>query len=151
MYNNCIIYNNCIYNNISSLIMCIQIVCEFFLKKLVIILKFSQYQWIVQIWNYCFLLLFLRLLAAYSLLDNYFMRGDSDFPHRNCLRVLYFQQKFVHFWILPTSIQIYYLNLLLSFVILFRFCYMSIVVKDLLHKKKDFVSVYLLPFTKKNR
>ena len=59
--------NICKYTVISSLIFCIQIVCEFdFFNKLLIILKFSQHQWIVKIWNNCFLLLFLKLFAAHS-------------------------------------------------------------------------------------
>ena len=54
------------------------------------------------------------------------MRDDSDFPHTNCLRVSFFQQKVDHFSILPTLIIIYYLKLLLSFVF-FRFSHMYIV------------------------
>ena len=35
----------------------------------IIILKFSQHQWIVKSWNNCFILLFLKLFAAHSLLE----------------------------------------------------------------------------------
>ena len=54
------------YTVISSLIFCVQIVCEFdFFNKLLIILKFSQQQWTFKIWNICFVLLFLKLFAAH--------------------------------------------------------------------------------------
>ena len=51
------------------------------------------------------------------------MRDDSHFPHTNGLPVSFFQQKIDHFKILPTSIKIYYLKLLLSFVIVLIFPY----------------------------
>ena len=112
----------CKYIIISSLILSIQIICklDFFIKML-IILKFSQHQWIAKVWNSCFFLLFWRLLAAHSLLETYFMRGDSDFPHTNCLQVSISQQKVDYFYTLPTSLKIYYLKLLLPLVTFFRF------------------------------
>ena len=36
------------------------------------------------------------------------MRNDSDSPHTNCLRGLFFQQKVDYFSILPASMKIYY-------------------------------------------
>ena len=94
--------NICKYTVISGLIFCIQIVCEFdFFNKL-----FSEHQWIVKIWNNCFLLLFLKLFPAHSLLETYVIIDDSDFPHTNCLRVSFFQQKvhtlyIVYWWLIP--------------------------------------------------
>ena len=49
------------------------------------------------------------------------MGDDSDFPHAHCLRVSFFQQKVDQFQIPPTSIKLYYLKLLLSFVIFLDF------------------------------
>ena len=49
------------------------------------------------------------------------MRGDSDFPHTNCLQVSISQQKVDYFYTLPTSLKIYYLKLLLPLVTFFRF------------------------------
>ena len=90
--------NICKYIVISSLIVCIQIVCGFdFFNKLLIILKFSQHQWQVKFWNNCFLLLFLTLFTAHSRLETYVMRDDADFSQTNCLRVSLFQQKPDHF------------------------------------------------------
>ena len=76
------------------------------------------------------------------------MRDDSDFPRANCLRVSFFQQNVDHFYILPTSIKIYYLKLLLSFVIFLDFAIRTQYVEDLFHKK-GFTSISLLPFAKK--
>ena len=96
----------------------------------------------------CFLLFFLKLFAANSLLVTYVMTDHLDFSHTNCLRVSFFQQKVDHFWILLTSIKICYLKLLLSFLIIFTFSHMYIVCWGLMPWTKGFTSVSLLPFTK---
>ena len=50
------------------------------------------------------------------------MRGDSDFPYTNCLRVWFFQQKKLITF--KFSQHQRYVKLLFCFVILFRFYHM---------------------------
>ena len=71
------------------------------------------------------------------------MRDDSDSPHKNCLRVSFFQQKNEQLFLatFPTSIKISYLKLL-SYVHSMLWTYSM---------KKLFISVSLLLFTKKIR
>ena len=121
-----------------------QIVCEFdFFNKLLIILKFSQHQWIVKIWNNCFLLLFLKLFAAYRLLETYVMRDEKLFA------------SFVFLtknWYLLNSPNINK-NLLFEVIVvlcyIFRFFHIYIACWGPIPWKKGFSSVSLLPFTKK--
>ena len=64
-----------------------------------------------------FVFVFLRLLAAHSLYETYFMRGDSDFPYTNSLRVSFFQQKVDHFF--PNINK----NLLFEVIVVFCFVF----------------------------
>ena len=77
------------------------------------------------------------------------MRGDSDFPHTKCLWVLPFQQKVDHFQILATLIKINYLKLLLSFVTVLKILPYIYSMLRTYSMKRGFISVSLLPFTKK--
>ena len=99
--------------------------------SLIFILKFSQHQWIVKIWNNCFLLLFLKLFAAHNLLETYVMRDHSDLSHTPNINK----------------------NLLLEVVVVFcyflTFSQMCIVCWGLIPWKQDFTSLSLLLFTKK--
>ena len=99
--------------------------------SLIFILKFSQHQWIVKIWNNCFLLLFLKLFAAHNLLETYVMRDSSDLSHTPNINK----------------------NLLLEVVVVFcyflTFSQMCIVCWGLIPWKQDFTSLSLLLFTKK--
>ena len=76
------------------------------------------------------------------------MRADSDFPHRNRLRVSFFQQKIYHFQILPVSIKIYYLKLMLPFVIFLDFPICTKNVEDLFHEQKILLLSVCFPLEK---
>ena len=71
------------------------------------------------------------------------MRDDSDFPHTNCGRVLFFQQKVDHSLNSPKS----YCCLLLIFQV---FLYVHSMLRTY-SMKKSFTFVSLLPFTKKKQ
>ena len=132
------------YTVISSLIFCVQIVCEFdFFNKLLIILKFSQQQWTFKIWNICFVLLFLKLLLHIE--DLYHERW---FRFSTCKLFASFAFS-TKSWSLLNSPNI---NKNLLFEVIIVFCYfytfshMYIVRWGLIHWK---VFLPLLLFTKK--
>ena len=134
---------------ISSLILCIQIVCEFdFFIKLLIILKFSQHHWIVKVWSNCFLLLFLKLFVARSLLETYVMRDGSDFPHKLFPSFIY-STKSRSLLNSPIIKKIYYLKLLFSFLTFFRLSHMYILCWELISWKKVLLLFVCFPLQKK--
>ena len=134
------------YTVIYGLVFRIQIVCEFdFFNKILIILNFSQHQWIVKIWNNCFLSLFLKLFAAHSLLETDVMRDDSNFSKSDW--VSFFQQK-RSLLNSPNVNKNQLLEVINACCYLFRFSRMYIVCWGLILWKKGFTSVSLLLFTK---
>ena len=122
-----------------------QIVCEFdFFNKLLINLKFSQNLRIVKTWSNFFLLLFLKLFAAHSLLENYVMRRDSDFSHKSCLRVLVLQQITFD----PNMKKDILFEVIFAFSYFFRFFYMCIVCWGLISWKNVLLLLVYFPLQK---
>ena len=128
------------YVIISSLILYAQIICKFdFFIKLLIILKLSQHQWIVKVWNNCFILLFWRLLAAHSLLETG-ETGDSCeviqiFHIHIVCEFRFFNKKLITFTLSLHQISIIwnYCCLLLLFS---DFTIYTLYVEDLFHEKR---------------
>ena len=123
-----------------------QIVCEFdFFNKLLINLKFSQNLRIVKTWSNFFLLLFLKLFAAHSLLETYVMRDGSDFSHTNCFKFLSSTKS----WSFLNTSNI---NKYLLFEAIVFFCYVLLdfpicteYVEDLFHEKKVLLLLVCFP------
>ena len=110
-----------------------------------IILKFSQHQWIVKIWNNCFLLLFLKLFAAYRFLETYVMRDEKLFAS------FVFLTKNWYLLNSPNINKNLLFEVIVVFCYFFRFSHMHIVWWGLNPWKEGFTSVSLLPTKKLGR
>ena len=112
-----------------------------------IILKFSQHHWIVNIGNNCFLWLFLKLFAAHSLMQTYFMRWFRFSTYKLFASFIFSTKS----WSLLNSPKInknLLFEVIVVFCYIFRFSHMFIVCWELTPWKKGFTSVSLLLFTK---